>query len=372
MNKILKKMLLTIFTILISLTVIVYLFLQQPKFGKLPSGARLERIKNSPNFRDGKFQNSSFTPDLTEGASFYSVLKEFLFKENTRVKPVDSIPSKKTDLRSLSKEEDAFVWFGHSSYFIQTDGIKILVDPVFSGAASPVRLTTKSYPGSDIYTVNDLPEIDYLFISHDHWDHLDYETIKALKPKVKTVICGLGVGEHFEYWGYDTQHIIEKDWHETIELPDGITVHTTPARHFSGRGLTRNQSLWLSFVLQTPTKKIFLGGDGGYDNHFKKIGEQFGPFDLAIIECGQYDKNWKYIHLMPEEVLQVARDLRTSRLLPVHWSKFSLANHNWDEPITKLRTLNHNENIRLCTPMIGEKMDLNAEKTFTEWWKNIN
>ncbi|UUC44378.1 MBL fold metallo-hydrolase [Flavobacterium cerinum] len=362
----------TLVILLLTLTIGTYFFMQHPKFGKLPTGERLERIKKSPNFRDGQFQNSSVTPDLTEGANFFTVLKEFIFKENTRVKPTDSLPSVKTNLHEIPLTEDAYVWFGHSSYFLQTNGIKFLIDPVFSGAASPIRMTTKSFGGSDRYTTADIPEIDYLIITHDHWDHLDYKTIKELKSKVKTVICGLGVGEHFEYWGYDKSRIIEKDWNETVQLINSAKLHTTPARHFSGRSFSRNKSLWLSFVLETPNKKIFIGGDGGYDSHFKTIGDQFGPFDLAIIECGQYDKNWKYIHLMPEEVVQVAQDLKVKKLIPVHWSKFSLANHNWDEPISRLENLNENGTIRLCTPMIGEKMDLNADKSFASWWKNVN
>ncbi|HRB70787.1 MAG TPA: MBL fold metallo-hydrolase [Flavobacterium sp.] len=368
----LRKIMITLCILLLSFTIGVYFFMQQPKFGKLPSGERLERIKKSPNFHDGQFQNSSETPDLTEGANYFSVLKEFIFKENTRVKPTTELPAVKTDLHKIVPNEDVFIWFGHSSYFLQTNGIKFLIDPVFSGAASPIRMTTKSFGGSDRYTTSDIPEIDYLIITHDHWDHLDYETVKNLKSKVKTVICGLGVGEHLEYWGYDKSRIIEKDWHETIELINNTKLHTTPARHFSGRGLSRNKSLWLSFVLETPDKRIFIGGDGGYDSHFKAIGDKFGPFDLAIIECGQYDKNWKYIHLMPEEVLQVAQDLKTEKLIPVHWSKFSLANHNWDEPISRLEALNDNPALRLCTPMIGEKMNLDANTTFTQWWKNVN
>lgn len=367
-----QKIMITLFIVLLTLSISAYFFMQQAKFGKLPTGERLERIKKSPNFRDGQFQNLSKTPDLTEGATFFTVLKEFIFKENTRTKPVTEVPAVKTNLHEIPIGEETFIWFGHSSYFLQTNGIKLLVDPVFSGAASPIRMTTKSFSGSDRYTVADIPEIDYLIITHDHWDHLDYETIKELKSKVKTVICGLGVGEHFEYWGYDPSRIIEKDWNETIPLIHSTKLHTTPARHFSGRGFSRNQSLWMSFVLETPDKKIFIGGDGGYDSHFKSIGEKFGPFDLAIIECGQYDKNWKYIHLMPEEVLQAANDLKTEKLIPVHWSKFSLANHNWDEPISRLNSLNDSNSVRLCTPMIGEKMNLNAEKSFTSWWKNVN
>jgi hypothetical protein len=179
-------------------------------FGNVPAGERKEQVKKSANFKDGKFQNLSNTPALTEGASYYAVLKEFLFYKSKRGKPLDLIPSKKTDLLTLDPGKDVLVWFGHSSYFIQIDGKKILVDPVFSGAASPIKATTRSFKGSDIYEANDIPEIDFLFISHDHWDHLDYPTIKQLQPKVKKIICGLGTGQHLEHWGFSEARLLKK------------------------------------------------------------------------------------------------------------------------------------------------------------------
>jgi L-ascorbate metabolism protein UlaG (beta-lactamase superfamily) len=347
-------------------------FLIPKTFGKRPLGQRLERIIQSPNYKNGAFQNQSFTPDLTNGATYYSVMKEFFFEKKERVVPVDIIPSMKTDLFSLNKEENVLIWFGHSSYFIQVDGKRILVDPVLSGAASPFSFTNKAFKGTDRYTVEDLPPVDYLFLSHDHYDHLDYKTIVQLEPKVQTVICGLGTGEHLEYWGYDSNKIIEKDWNEEVVLGNGFTVNTVPGRHFSGRGLKRNQALWLSFVLQTHSLKLFLGGDSGYDKHFAEIGKQFGPFDLAILENGQYDKSWKHIHLMPTEILQAAKELNAKSLLPVHSGKFKLSNHPWDEPLKLLIANNKIENLNIITPMIGEKVNLkDATQQFTQWWKGV-
>jgi L-ascorbate metabolism protein UlaG (beta-lactamase superfamily) len=197
---------------------------------------------------------------------------------------------------------------------MQIDGKRFLVDPVLNGSASPVKFTTRSFKGSDVYTTGAIPDIDYVFITHDHWDHLDHDTITQLKPKIKKIITGLGVGEHLERWGFEKGAIIERDWNEKIVLEDGFVVNTAPARHFSGRGFKRNGSLWMSFILQTPTMKIYIGGDSGYDTHFIEIGNKFGPFDLAVLENGQYDKNWKYIHMMPEEVVQAAEDLRAKVL----------------------------------------------------------
>lgn len=262
------------------------------------------------------------------------------------------------------------VWFGHSSYFIQLDGKRILVDPVFSGNASPIPRTATSFQGTDIYTVADLPDIDYLFISHDHYDNVDYETLIALKDKVQKVICGLGVGSHFEHWGWDNSKIIERDWNEKVDLDKGFTAFVEPARHFSGRGLSTNNTLWASYVLQTPSMKIYIGGDSGYDTHYAAIGDKHKAIDLAILDNGQYNESWKYIHNLPEEVLKAAEDLKAKRIFPVHSSKFALASHDWDEPLVKLAELNKSKNLPLVTPIIGETVYLkDSTQKFKHWWQ---
>jgi len=343
--------------------------MKQPPFGAIATGERLERIKNSPNYRDGSFQNQDFTPTKVEGKSYFKLIKEFIFDKSKRNRPDKELPHQKTDLHRLPIHKNMLVWFGHSSYFIQVGGKKILVDPVFSGNASPLKFTTKSYPGTNVYSADDMPEIDYLFISHDHWDHLDYPTIIALQPKIKKIITGLGTAAHLERWGFDTNMIIEKDWNDSIELDKGFNVTTLPARHFSGRAFKRNQSLWMSFALTTPSMKIYLGGDSGYDTHFAEIGKTFGPFDLAILECGQYNQNWKYIHMMPEEVIQAAIDLRAKKVLPVHWAKFSLGQHAWDEPIIRITKEGERKNFPVLHPMIGQEVDLSGTNNFTNWWE---
>lgn len=342
-------------------------------FGQTPSGRRSEQISLSPHYKNGSFQNLSHTPDLSEDASYASVIYEFLFKSNKRAKPKSDIPSVKTDLLLLDPAIDMLVWFGHSSYFMQLEGKRILVDPVFAGYAAPSSFSNKSFGGTDRYSVEDLPFIDYLLISHDHYDHLDYETIMKLKQKVGTVICGLGTGQHLEYWGYEPGTIMEKDWYQEVILDSGIKINIQPSRHFSGRFLKRNQALWVSFVLSTPKLNIYAGGDSGYDTHFAEIGNRFGPFDLAILDNGQYDKSWKYIHMLPEEVLQASQDLKAKRLMPVHSAKFVLANHAWDEPLERISTLNTSTGFPLVTPMIGEMVHLNdLNQVFKTWWKDID
>jgi L-ascorbate metabolism protein UlaG (beta-lactamase superfamily) len=367
-----QKTMMTISILIIALLFFsIFWFMKQPSFGKIPSGERLTRIQQSPNYKEGKFRNIHPTPNLVEGVSYYKVMKEFFFGKSKRSRPPAKLPSEKTDLLHLDPNSNCLVWFGHSSYFIQIDGKKILVDPVFSGHASPVKFTTKSFDGSDVYSTADIPEIDYLFISHDHWDHLDYETILNLKPKIKKIITSLGVGAHLEYWGYNTKDIIEEDWNVEINLGNGFKVHTTPARHFAGRGFKRDLSLWSSFVLETPTMRLFLGGDSGYDTHFAEIGNSYGPFDLAILECGQYNPYWKYIHMMPEEVVQAGIDLKAKRILPVHWSKFSLSLHAWDDPILRITKEATIKNMPLLHPLIGQEVNLNSSNPLTDWWDKL-
>ena len=359
--------------VLVLVILFVFLFFNQLKFGKLPKGERLEKIKLSPNYNNGAFQNLSDTPDLTEGATIPSIMYDIIFKKNNRNTPKDLIPSLKTNLHQLDKNEDILVWFGHSSYFMQIDGKRYLVDPVLCGYASPFSFSTRAFNGSNIYTAEDIPDIDFLIITHDHWDHLDYDTIKKIKSKVGLIICGLGIGQHFEHWGYDMNKVIEKDWNEEVLLENNIVIYTTPARHFSGRTFTRNKALWTSFVLKTSNFKIFIGGDSGYDYHFAEIGKKFGEFDLAILENGQYNKSWKHIHLMPNEIAKAAKDLNTKQLLAIHNSKFSLSNHDWDEPLNSISEKCEEENIKLLTPMIGEKVLLNnSNQQFSKWWKDIN
>lgn len=365
-------MLLIVVIVVFALIIAGDAYMRLPKFGKEPSGVRLQKIKASPHYKGDKFQNQNPTPDLTNGANYYSILRDFFFNKSKRGKPSVVLPSKKTDLLALNPGRDILVWFGHSSYFMQVDGKKILVDPVFSGNASPLNFTTKSFAGSDIYTTDDIPEIDYLFISHDHWDHLDHDTILKLKPKVKKIITGLGAGAHLEHWGFDKGIIEERDWNEEIKLDEGFIVITTPARHFSGRGFKRQKALWLSYVLQTPTLKIYIGGDSGYDTHFAEIGKQFGPFDLAILECGQYNKSWKYIHMMPEELIQAGEDLGAKRIMPVHWAKFALSLHSWDEPILRVTEEARKRNFPIIHPMIGEEVDLKNPGESIAWWRDIN
>lgn len=371
-KKRLKRTMIITLSVIAILAIVTVVFLNQANFGHIPTGERKHRVENSPNYKDSKFQNINHTPQLTGDKGYVEMMTDFIFGNYERVKPKDEIPHVKTDLLHLDRSHDLLVWFGHSSYFIQIDGKRILVDPVFSKGASPVSFINKAFSGADTYKAEDIPEIDYLFVSHDHWDHLDYASVMELKQRTGKVVCSLGAGEHFERWGFDMDKVIELDWNESSALDDGFMTYCLPARHFSGRGLSPDQSLWASYLVQTPTMKIYLGGDSGYDTHFAEIGKQFGEIDLAILENGQYGAGWKYIHMLPEETVKAAGDLHAKVLLPVHSSKFTLANHPWDEPLIRVTEAARKENQPILTPMIGEIVHIkDSTQVFKEWWIGI-
>jgi L-ascorbate metabolism protein UlaG (beta-lactamase superfamily) len=354
---------------LATLAVTILLFMQQKSFGKLPAGKVLQRIEKSPHYKNGTFDNIEETKLIAEDASYFSMTMKYFGKGIDR-EPTKSLPSLKTDLKNISQKPN-LVWFGHSSFLISVGGKKILADPIFSERPSPVQYAgSKAYPGTMVYDVKEIPDVDVIVISHDHYDHLDYNSITALNARTKAFAVPLGVGQHLLHWGVPNEKINEFDWWESAEVLPGINLTCTPARHFSGRGFTRNKTLWASFVLKTGGLTIFIGGDSGYDQSFKKIGEAFGPFDIVMLECGQYDAQWPSIHMMPEETVQASIDLKAKLLLPVHWAKFTLALHPWRDPIRRITEEGKKLNINLTTPLIGEPIFFNEAFPSTKWWES--
>lgn len=340
-------------------------------FGRKPDAKRKKAFAAVPNYRKGQFQNPVPTPSFSEDSNMLKAMREFMRRHADTV-PEKPLPIVKTDLLQADRSANVLVWFGHSSYYLQVEGCRILVDPVFSNNASPVPGSVVAFKGPDQFSIDDIPNCDLLLISHDHWDHLDYATIKQLKGRIGKVICGLGVAEHFTYWGWDPELLVEKNWHDSLSPFPGIQLTLTPARHFSGRGFKRNVSLWTSFVLETAKRKLFLGGDSGYGPHFTEIGKNYGPFDLAILECGQYNKNWPFIHSFPEELVIEAMELNAKNMMPVHHSKFKLAQHPWYEPLQQVVRAASQSNIPVTTPRIGELVALDhLGQTWDTWWENL-
>ena len=337
--------------------------------GKKPNAVARAQFASLLNYKDNQFQNLEVTPALSEDTNLFKVARAF-FRESKNTVPSKPIPFVETDLKDPALHDETFVWFGHSSYLLYLEGMTFLVDPVFSGQASPIPNTVKAFEGANHYQAAHLPAIDVLLLTHDHWDHLDYETIQALKSKVNYVICGLGVAAHLLYWGWEKEHIFERNWQDEITLTPEVSITLTPARHFSGRLLQRNTSLWTSFVLKTSSQTIFIGGDSGYGKHFKAIGDQYGPFDYAILECGQYNEKWPYIHTLGEELTKELADLNAAALIPVHHSKFKLAQHPWNEPLQLAVKAAAKGDFLILTPKIGEAVSLKAPKAIWDaWWE---
>jgi len=371
MKKFWTRLVLALVGIAILGVVGVFAYLQQPVFGELPSGQRLARIARSPNHADGVFRNQIDTPIKTTEQSDWSMWMQTLFGKTGQPRPPGAIAAIKTDLKALDPGQDLVVWLGHSAYFIQLDGKRILIDPVFSTHAAPIPGVNKAFEGTSIYTAEDMPEIDALLISHDHYDHLDYPSILALKPKVKQVIVGLGVGAHFARWGYAMRTVREADWNAVVALSAQVQIHVTPARHYSGRTFTRDQSLWVGFALVSPQRRLFVSGDSGYGPHFAEIGRRLGPFDWVALDAGQYDPRWANVHMTPEQAAQAAEDLHARVLMPAHVGRFSIAPHDWDDPFKRITAASRGHAYALWTPKIGQPVYLDGRaQSFPAWWES--
>ena len=370
MKKWLRRAALTMLVLGVVLVAGGYAYLQHPKFGALPAGARLQAVEHSPHYVNGEFKNLIDTPMRTEDTNFASNVASMLFDRNPNLKPSSALPAVHIDLKALPKDNDVVVWLGHSSYFVQLDGKRILIDPVFSTNAGPFPGTNVAFAGTSGYKAEDLPDIDVLLITHDHWDHLDYPSAIALRSKVGQVIVGLGVGEFFDRWGYPADRIHEVDWNDALEPVPGLRIHALPARHYSGRMLTRNKTLWVAFALETSQRRLFFSGDSGYGPHFKEIGERFDGFDLVALDMGQYDRRWANIHMFPEQAAQAAQDLRAKALLPAHVGRFSIAAHDWDEPLNQVAQASTGRPYRLLTPTLGAPILLDDQtQQFARWWQ---
>lgn len=331
--------------------------------GKDPAGEELAGLDTLSNYKNGAFENLAELADST-------IKHNLMFHKRPKtIRPSKPLPWVKTDLKSLTATAPTVVWFGHSSLLIKTGQGNILIDPIFSNHAGPVPGVMTAFAGTTNYHAEDMPPIDVLLISHDHYDHLDYRTILKLKSRIKLAIVPMGVGSDLVYWGFDRKKIIELNWNRSTTLPSGLKITATPAQHKSNRSYSKeNKTLWASYVIQTGPYRIFYSGDSGYGPHFKQIGQQYGPFDLALMECGQYSPNWPWTHLWLGQTAQAAVDVQARLLQPVHWAKFVEADHPWNEPIKKLVPAAEKANIPLNVPRIGESYTLGDPPKQKVWW----
>ncbi|PAK51124.1 MBL fold metallo-hydrolase [Paenibacillus sp. 7541] len=343
-----------------------------PAFGRRPDRETQLRIKGSVHYKNNKFVNDIPTSTRMSMLNQLSVLWDF-----ARGKPADGRPSSPIELvmtdientKPLSDFNQA-IWFGHSSVLIDLDGERLLFDPMFGRSPFPFpKLGSKRFNDNLPIDVKNMPAIDAVFLSHDHYDHLDYYSIQHLKDKVGHFFVPLGVAGHLERWGVPRSNITQMDWWEELEW-EGLKIVCTPARHVSGRSfLHKNRTLWCSWSIIGLSGSVFFSGDSGYGPHFRQIGEKYGPFQLTLVECGQYDERWPDLHMYPEESVQAHMDLRGELMLPIHWAAFQLAPHGWLDPIHRVMIAAKKQSITITVPRMGESVSLQGDNyPVNEWW----
>ena len=349
------------------LAVSITLFVQcAPVFGGKPDAVSLQKMSSS-NYYDGDvFRN--LTPTSIQTPSDREVSLMDYISPPAGKNPQSPLPSQTFNKESFANGD--FVWFGHSTILVKADDVTIITDPVFYNAG-PVSYLVEPFAMQAENKISDLPEIDIVLISHDHYDHLDHQSIQEMDPKVKKYLVPLGVKAHLQRWGIADNKIVEMDWYQS-ESQGPVRFTLTPARHFSGRGLNnRFSTLWGSWVIKASSLSAYYSGDSGYSEEFKNIGTTYGPFDIAFLEDGAYNDAWNQIHMYPEESVQAGIDLNAKLYFPIHWGKFDLAVHQWTDPIVRARKAAQINKLKVATPYIGEVFRLDNYPQ-REWWESVN
>ncbi len=354
------------------LGVVLYLYVN-PQFGATISESERQAFTKSNQWDGEKFVNQSETTMDISLRTIPGLLKK-QFSGRAERSPKKKLEMQTFDMGSWQRDTAAFqfIWFGHSVGLMKMAGINLLIDPMFGGDASPVGpVRTKRYTDSTIHIIDQLPFIDVVLITHDHYDHLDFESFKKLKGKVGHYYVPLGVKRHLLRWEVSEENITEFDWWESAEIGE-VQMTFVPSRHFSGRGLSdRAKSLWGGWTFISPKHRVYWSGDGGYDAHFKEIGNKLGPFDWAFLECGQYNKHWHHIHMYPEESIQAAIDVQAKTAIPIHWGAFTLALHTWQDPVQRFAAEAKAKNVNIAMPQLGEVIIFDKEEK-EYWWENLD
>lgn len=354
------------------LGVSIWAFMQfHPVFGGKPDAESLAKIHASKNFDKAAqiFVNLEETPIQT--AEEPITIPQWIWKTLNPPegkKPTEPLPTVQLD--NSKWRNGSVAWLGHSSTIFQTNGKRFITDPVFH-QASPVPLIMEPFAMTHPPTLDQLPEIDVVLISHDHYDHLDYRTIQALKDKVAKFVVPLGVKAHLQRWGLENEKIVELDWDEKTVI-DGVEIILVPARHFSGRSFDNQFStLWGGYVVKSADLSLYFSADSGYGSHYSERVAQYAPFDFAMVENGAYNTRWSLIHEFPEQAVQAAKDVQAVRVMPIHWGKFDLAEHQWKEPIERFLAQSEKDGIQTTTPKIGEVFNIFEDLPQEKWWESV-
>ncbi|MCB9233254.1 MAG: MBL fold metallo-hydrolase [Bacteroidia bacterium] len=343
-----------------------------PQFGAPPRGERLRKLKQHPRFSRGKFTSYVPTPANLGPAAMAKAMWEFAKGDKRRqAKPAD-IPIVKLSPDELKKPHNGpaeIYWFGHSTLLIRMGGKTLLTDPMLGRAPSPFpAMGGKRFNPELPINPEDIPFIDAVLLSHDHYDHLDYGTVLKIKDRVRHWFVALGTAGHLIRWGVPESNITEMDWWDSHEF-EGLQFTSVPTRHFTGRiGLDNQRTLWMGFAIKSQQENILFGADSGYFKGFSEIGERLGPFDLTMLECGQYGDAWPYIHMVPEETAQAHLDVKGKTLMPIHWGAFALSLHPWDDSIKRVKAKGKVLGIEFCTPKIGQKVVVGRNYPQEDWW----
>ncbi|WP_229398030.1 MBL fold metallo-hydrolase [Micromonospora okii] len=333
------------------------------------TGARAERAARSPQFRDGAFHNRAATRTMANPPD-RSLIRELIFGKQRR-RPRAAVPLLRPAEAPAAERQLDIVWYGHASALIEIEGRRVLVDPVWSDRCSPSAVVGPRRLHAPPVGLDELPPVDAILISHDHYDHLDMATVQALTARQSApFLVPLGVGAHLDRWGVPAHRIVELDWSASHRV-NGLTITATAAQHFSGRGLRRDGTLWSSWVVAGAHRKVFYTGDSGYFDGYAEIGAEHGPFDATLMQIGAYDVAWPTIHMFPEEAVAAHLDLRGGLLVPVHWATFNLALHDWSEPVDRLWAEAKARDVRLAVPRPGERLVVDDPPAVDGWWQAV-
>ena len=341
-----------------------------PELGTAPSGEHIKKIAESPNYdkKTERFVNRNQVEydKAMQGFDYSAMLKKQVFGKEVRA-PSEQLPQEKPDLeRFLASSSLTYHWLGHSTILLRLDQKTLLIDPVFTNAA-PIPWAVKRFQ-APVLPLNELPTIDLILISHDHYDHLDRESILHFVDTETKFIVPLGLSSHLIGWGISEDRITELDWWDEFSFAE-LQIACTPSQHFSGRlGPRGNTTLWASWVVVGVEERFYFSGDSGYDAHFQAIGDKYGPFDVAFIESGQYNPIWPMTHMFPEESVQASSDLSAKKVQPIHWGMFVLSTHDWFDPVSRMLEGSKEKNFKLMTPIIGEEVIVEEDQTFPLWW----